>query len=283
MYENKKEDFHCRNELNGHYPLAFGAHLHYHLELVYMVEGCTTCAVDTGEYTLQSGDVLLVFPNQVHRYDPAERERYLLFIINPDMMPELSRSFAGAAPTSPIVRGVGNDPYMHNLLMTLSRTEQMPADYRDAITKGYLLAFFGELLSRMTFKEREQSDSLTLRTIVSYCAQNYSRELTLATLEEELHLSKYYISHLFGNKIGTGFNDYINALRVSEACRYLRRTNKSITEISALVGFGTLRTFNRAFIKQVGTSPSEYRKSAPRTTDADRANPEVIENVERAN
>ncbi|MBO7296439.1 MAG: helix-turn-helix transcriptional regulator, partial [Clostridia bacterium] len=87
----------------------------------------------------------------------------------------------------------------------------------------------------------------------------------------------------FGNKIGTGFNDYINALRVSEACRYLRRTNKSITEISALVGFGTLRTFNRAFIKQVGTSPSEYRKSAPRTTDADRANPEVIENVERAN
>jgi AraC-like DNA-binding protein len=248
-----------------------------------MVEGCTTCAVDTGEYTLQSGDVLLVFPNQVHRYDPSDRERYLLFIINPDMMPELSRSFSGASPTCPIVRGVGNDPYMQNLLMMLSRTEQMPADYRDAITKGYLLAFFGELLSRMSFKESNQNDSVTLRTIVSYCAQNYSRELTLATLEEELHLSKYYISHLFGSKIGTGFNDYINALRVSEACRYLRRSNKSITEISTLVGFGTLRTFNRAFIKQVGTSPSEYRKSAPRTTDADRANPEVIENVERAN
>ncbi len=277
VYENKKDDFSCRNALTSRYPLAFGAHLHYHLEMVYMVEGCTTCAVDTGEYTIQSGDVLLVFPNQVHRYDPADNEKYLLFIINPDLMPELSRSFEGAAPTCPIVRGIGNDPYMHNLLMTLSRTEDMPADYRDAITKGYLLAFFGELLSRMTFRETNQSDSMTLRSIVSFCAQNYGRELTLGTLEEELHLSKYYISHLFGSKIGTGFNDYINALRVSEDCRYLRRTNKSITEISALVGFGTLRTFNRAFVKQVGMSPSEYRKSAFGAPEVERIRSEVAE------
>ena len=192
MYENKKFDFYCRNALSEQYPLAFGAHLHYHLELVYMINGSTTCAVDTGEYTLESGDVLLVFPNQVHRYDPADKEKYLLFIINPDLMPELSRTFSGAAPTSPIVRGVGNDPYMHELLMSLSRTEQMPAEYRDAITKGYLLAFFGELLSRMSFKQNTSNDSMTLRSIVSFCAQNYSRELTLTTLEEELHLSKYY-------------------------------------------------------------------------------------------
>ena len=276
IYENKKDDFSCRNALSGYYPLAFGAHLHYHLEMVYMVEGCTTCVVDTGEYTIESGDVLLVFPNQVHRYDPGNKEKYLLFIVNPDLLPELSRSFSGAAPTSPIVRGVGNDPYMHELLMALSKTENLPADYRDAITKGYLLAFFGELLSRMTFRESNQSDSMTLRSIVSFCAQNYSRELTLGILEEELHLSKYYISHLFGSKIGTGFNDYINALRVSEACRYLRRSNKSITEISALVGFGTLRTFNRAFVKQVGMSPSEYRKTALGGTEPERAELEAV-------
>ena len=55
------------------------------------------------------------------------------------------------------------------------------------------------------------------------------------------------------------FNDYINSLRVSAASRYLSGTDKSITEISELVGFGTSRTFNRAFLKQFGKSPSEYR------------------------
>lgn len=277
LYENRQLDFYFRDDAES--PLQCNAHLHYHLELLCLLGGETHAYVDSCEYRLEAGDIFLVFPNQIHRFESFEKENYLLFIINPDMMPELSRSFAGAAPTSPIVRGVGNDPYMHELLMTLSRTEQMPADYRDAITKGYLLAFFGELLSRMDFKESNQGDSLTLRSIVSYCAQNYSRELTLATLEEELHLSKYYISHLFGSKIGTGFNDYINALRVSEACRYLRRTNKSITEISTLVGFGTLRTFNRAFFKQVGMSPSDYRKTAPRAGETNRNGSEVANNA----
>jgi AraC-like DNA-binding protein len=37
-------------------------------------------------------------------------------------------------------------------------------------------------------------------------------------------------------------------------------SDASITEICEQVGFNTLRTFNRAFIKQMGVSPSEYRK-----------------------
>ena len=44
--------------------------------------------------------------------------------------------------------------------------------------------------------------------------------------------------------------------------RRLRHTDDSITEISEQVGFGTLRTFNRAFSKQIGMSPSLYRRTA---------------------
>ena len=80
-------------------------------------------------------------------------------------------------------------------------------------------------------------------------------------MERELHISKYYISHLFSHKLNMRFNDYINSLRISDACRYLRHDTRSITEISELVGFSTLRTFNRAFIKQIGVTPSQYRKS----------------------
>ena len=40
----------------------------------------------------------------------------------------------------------------------------------------------------------------------------------------------------------------------------LRLGDESVTEIAYAVGFGTLRTFNRAFIKQLGCSPSEYRR-----------------------
>ena len=61
------------------------------------------------------------------------------------------------------------------------------------------------------------------------------------------------------NRLNMGFNDYINSIRVSNACKYLKKTELSITEISDVVGFNTMRTFNRAFQKQLGVTPSEYR------------------------
>jgi hypothetical protein len=66
---------------------------------------------------------------------------------------------------------------------------------------------------------------------------------------------------LFGDILNVKFTDYVNSLRISEACRLLRATDHSVTEIASMAGFGTLRTFNRAFIKRMGVSPSNYRKS----------------------
>ena len=61
------------------------------------------------------------------------------------------------------------------------------------------------------------------------------------------------------SKLHIGFNDYINSLRVSNACKHLLNSDRSVTEISEIVGFNTLRTFNRAFFKQMGVTPSQYR------------------------
>jgi YesN/AraC family two-component response regulator len=97
--------------------------------------------------------------------------------------------------------------------------------------------------------------------ILNYCINNSDKPLSLDILEKELHVSKYYISHVINAKLKMGFNEYINSLRVSNACKYLTKTDKSITDISDLVGFNTMRTFNRAFMKQMGMTPSEYRNN----------------------
>ena len=86
--------------------------------------------------------------------------------------------------------------------------------------------------------------------MVEYCVRHFDKDLSLSVLERELHISKYYISHLFSDKLHISFNDYVNSLRISYACKHLRRSNSSITQIASLVGFASLRTFNRAFQKQ---------------------------------
>jgi AraC-like DNA-binding protein len=66
-------------------------------------------------------------------------------------------------------------------------------------------------------------------------------------------------------KLGMGFNDYINSIRISNACRLLTESNAPISEISEEVGFNTVRTFNRAFVKHIGSSPREYRSNSLNT------------------
>jgi YesN/AraC family two-component response regulator len=108
-----------------------------------------------------------------------------------------------------------------------------------------------------------------LRAVIDYCTRHFTNEISLSSLEEELHLSKYYISHLFNNRIHVHFNHYVNSLRIYEAKRLLRHSDKSVAEIGGMVGFNTLRTFNRAFIEQTGVTPSSYRKAHVTSTRQD--------------
>ena len=78
-------------------------------------------------------------------------------------------------------------------------------------------------------------------------------------------MSKYHISHLFNNKLGISFNTYINTLRINTACDLLEETDKKTTDISEEIGFGSIRSFNRAFLQIMDMSPLQYRKLVKNT------------------
>ncbi len=247
--------------------LSCRPHLHYQIELLYMLDGRVDAYIDSTHYTVGPGDILISFPNQLHQFVSTGPEKYILFILSPDLMPELSRTFTEQLPQTALLAGADRNPRLLELLQfAASESKEKDALFHDTVLHGVFLAFFGELFRMLSLTENKVGNSHALQSVVGYCTRNFNRELSLELLEEELHISKYYISHLFSDRLGIRFNDYINSLRVSEACSMLRLSGFSITEISEQVGFGTLRTFNRAFAKQTGMSPSDYRRAATKGT-----------------
>ena len=164
-------------------------------------------------------------------------------------------------PSTPLIRAAARNTRLDSVTKIVAGFRDFPEKQKDTLMKGYLLSFFAEFMSMLQLSSGKNDDNQAMKAVVMYCSQNFTKDLSLAMLEAELHLSKYYISHLFGDKLGIRFNDYINSLRISEYCRLLRTTELSVTEISDVAGFGTLRTFNRAFVKQMKVSPSDYRKN----------------------
>ena len=260
-YEHRKKDIYTwGSSMQG---LEYRTpHIHRELEIILYHGGKTAAYVDSVRYDLQAGDLFITFPNQIHSYETFLPENYRLFLIKPDIVPELSGTLELMIPSSAVIPRAANEPRIRVLSDALAElclaSDDQP--YRASMMHGYLLAFLSEIVSRLNVNEVPRTDSDALRSIVSFCSKNYSQDLSLTTLEENLHLNKYYISHLFSSKLGLRFNDYINSLRISEACRQLLNSDESITAICDRVGFNTLRTFNRAFMKQMGVSPSDYRK-----------------------
>lgn len=263
-YEKKDKDIYygisgSRNRLHC------AAHLHRELELVLYRAGETVASADSRRYNLMAGDLFLTFPNQIHSYETVVKEDYSIMILKPDLLPELSDEFDLSVPESAVLAGGAFDPQINALfdaIVAICRQPEETVPYRTEKLHGYLLALFAEILSGMNLVGVPQDDSGALRSIIFYCTRHYTGDLSLSVLADKLGLNRYYISHLFSRKLGMRFNDYVNSLRISEACRMLLNSDDSVTDICFHVGFGTLRTFNRAFIRHTGRTPSEYRKSA---------------------
>ena len=262
FYEHGKPDYFGSHRITvNKRGLHCDAHLHVNIELGLLLKGRTQAFADAEQTVLEDGDVFLSFPNQIHRFISEGPEDYYIFIVNPDYIPEISTVFWGQQPTSARIKGAAADTEVLELAARLTEADGRHDRWSELRRRAYLLALFGKLLPQMTLTDTVSGDSQALRSVVSFCTQNFTGELSLGLLERELHISKYYISHLFSDKLHISFNDYINSLRVSFACRHLRNSETAVTEIAALAGFGTLRTFNRVFASRMGQTPTAYRRA----------------------
>ena len=246
FFENPK------HEIYGIYgqSLAYAPHLHNHLELVGMIEGKAMAYVEEKVYEINSGDAFFIFPNQIHHYEKIADENYILLLFPMDILPEYTSVFHSKVPKSALIPGALKNRHvlrsMQEILALKDSTES--GSYRDYLTKGYLLILFGQLFALSELEDTPHVDVQTVKLLLDYCIGHYKDEISLDQVATRLHLSKFYISHLFSQKLHLSYSDYIRSLRISEACRLLTETSLGITEISYQVGFPTPRTFNRAFL-----------------------------------
>lgn len=99
-----------------------------------------------------------------------------------------------------------------------------------------------------------------LERILAYIAQNFNRpDLTCREVAEVEGMGLPAFSRLFERHVKCTCLEYINHLRIYKACQLLTETDDRITSIGLDVGYDTLSTFNRNFLRLVGKTPSAFR------------------------
>lgn len=257
---DKAEAFYCAEEKDG--LKCFGADLHFSVKVILLYGGETKVWVENKSAQIaEAGDAVIIFPNQKYRLETQKKEEYILLVADIRRLSELLGVLSSYSPVSNVVKGAAKNAELEAIAKNTVRTyAEDKSEYRDTVMKGYVTALLGKLFSMAELKKNELERIDTLSEIMSYCNLHFRENLSLEILESELHISKYYISHVINEKLGEGFNEYLNSIRINEACRLLLESDMSIKEISAQTGFGTVRSFDRAFKRQKGETAREFRQ-----------------------
>lgn len=102
-------------------------------------------------------------------------------------------------------------------------------------------------------------DSSKISDIISYVSDNALTKITIDTICENCHISKYHLCRIFKEHIGITIGDYIKNRRLSEAKQLLADTELSITKIAYLCCFSDSSFFSKTFSKEFGISPTDFR------------------------
>ncbi len=109
-------------------------------------------------------------------------------------------------------------------------------------------------------ESRAVSKSSPLYPAIAYIDSHPGKPVTMKKMAELCHLSPSYFSRLFHREVGEGFTTYVNRRKVEIAKQELRHTSKSISQISAELGYLNTSHFINIFKRFEGVTPLLYRQ-----------------------
>lgn len=133
--------------------------------------------------------------------------------------------------------------------------------------------FTGELLPKIFNSNKYASSSLTPSAVQSIQKKLIQiietekiyrdNELKIGILAQTLQVNSHQLSQVINDQFGKTFNQFINDFRITEAQQLLEspmHQKTFINQIAFQVGFNNKTTFNAAFKKKTGVSPTQYRQ-----------------------
>lgn len=151
---------------------------------------------------------------------------------------------------------------LQDLILDLSKLEGIEKFNKLTCLLDYIIrhARYQTIASKGLLQETNKVAHTRLQQIHTYLTQNFQKEISLQEVADHIYLSKSSLCRFLKKETGQTFSEHVNAIRVQNACKSLRETTRSITQVCYGVGYNNAAYFFRQFKKLKKCSPYEYRK-----------------------
>lgn len=264
-------------------------HLHCHdfLEVAYVASGSGIHRIGDREFTVSKGDLFIINYNVAHEFrslslEPGAGLVVYNCVFNPDFLDYslvncrdfsdithhfLFRAFfpeEGSGRSDIHLNGLDRKGIEELYEKMLSEYALMENGYIE-ILRAYVIELLITVFRAFRKSKRldegiENSQTQIIKKVMLYIKENYSREIKLEDLSVMAFLSRNYFCRLFREVTNMTVVEYAQKIRIEEACRLLRETDRKIIDIAADVGYRDIKFFNQVFKRKTGLTPGRYRK-----------------------
>lgn len=250
-------------------PWQYELHDHSAVEILLTLEGSVTYTVDDIVYQVRKGEVLIIPPDMQHALSMGEESSRYLFLFEPEGILSM-RDIKTLTPYfhRPFHLRDGSEAHVRirELLLKLKDVYEKRELMWNTVCYSYLLRVYAILGQRYLNGVRNRIpdggrivESEVITASMTYINNHYKQDLSLEDVAEFAGFSRYYFSRSFKKQTGYSFKDYLCEKRLQVATDLLIRTDKSMKDVAAESGFGSVATFNRVFREKKGCTPTQFR------------------------
>lgn len=215
---------------------------------ILIKQGCGSLICDGIDISFDAGDLIFAFTGENTKVVTKGCE-YLYVSFDGARSDSLFRRFGISKANRRFCGFDGMIPIWHD---SLSRASEKNIDLT---AEGMLLYAFSRLANEAT----EQNG--VIAEIIQLTEHDFSDpQMSLKEIAKSLNYNPKYVSHLFKEKMGMNYSEYLKNARLKYAVALFDSGVDSVKNVAALSGFSDPLYFSSVFKKTLGVSPKEYCK-----------------------
>ena len=248
------------------YRMAF--HWHNEWEMIRVLKGTLQLTLDEEQYTVSSGDILLLPGETLHGGEPENCiyeclvfDLYGLFKKVDSVKPMLRPFYRGEVVP---YRFFTKSDFYPNLVMDCFSQDRSSLCL-ELETFSALAGLFAWLVRENRFSAAESDNSWSgrIKPVLEYIEMHYGESLSLDTLAQVAGMNARYFCKVFQSLTHTTTMNYVNFYRIEQAGYLLDSSELPVTRIAAECGFWESSYFTKVFKKYKGITPKDYRHRKP--------------------